>query len=111
MVTAPELFDRERLQWLAADFATLADPKTYEDTSEDYETRTKIGFLIEDEDDMALGNIVGSNLFNLLGVAGPVGLVWGLRAEGRSLPLEGPVTGTAIQLQLLSMAKFCLFCQ
>jgi len=26
---------------------------TYEDTSEDYETRTKIGFLIEDEDDMA----------------------------------------------------------
>ena len=26
---------------------------TYEDTSEDYDTRTKIGFLIEDEDDMA----------------------------------------------------------
>jgi hypothetical protein len=26
---------------------------TYEDTSEDYDTRTKIGFLIEDEDEMA----------------------------------------------------------
>lgn len=72
------------------------------------ELATTIVAAAQDEDDMALGNIVGSNLFNLLAVAGPVGLVWGLRAEGRSLPLEGSITGTAIQLQLLSMLLLTL---
>ena len=34
-----------------------------------------------DQDDMALGNIIGSNLFNTLGVAGPVALVRPLVSE------------------------------
>ena len=34
-----------------------------------------------DQDDMALGNIIGSNLFNILGVAGPVALIRPLAAE------------------------------
>ena len=35
------LFDRERLQWLAADFATLADPKTYYPDPHNMWTRVK----------------------------------------------------------------------
>ncbi|MCB1773111.1 MAG: ribonuclease D [Gammaproteobacteria bacterium] len=35
------LFDRERLQWLAADFATLADPQTYYPKPDDMWQRTK----------------------------------------------------------------------
>ena len=35
------LFDRERLQWLAADFATLADPQTYFPNPDDMWQRTK----------------------------------------------------------------------
>lgn len=35
------LFDRERLQWLAADFATLADPATYYPDPADMWRRTK----------------------------------------------------------------------
>ena len=35
------LFDRERLQWLAADFATLADPQTYFPNPRDMWQRTK----------------------------------------------------------------------
>ena len=35
------LFDRERLQWLAADFATLADPRTYSPDPQGMWKRTK----------------------------------------------------------------------
>ena len=35
------LFDRERLQWLAADFATLVDPQTYFPDPQDMWKRTK----------------------------------------------------------------------
>jgi ribonuclease D len=35
------LFDRERLQWLAADFATLADPQTYYPNPQSMWKRTK----------------------------------------------------------------------
>lgn len=35
------LFDRERLQWLAADFATLADPQTYYPDPQDMWQRAK----------------------------------------------------------------------
>ena len=67
------------------------------------ELATTIVAALQDEDDMALGNIVGSNLFNILAVAGPVGLAWSLQAEDRALPIDTPVAGTAIQMQLLSM--------
>jgi cation:H+ antiporter len=38
------------------------------------ELATTITAAVRREDDLAVGNIVGSNLFNILGVAGPVGL-------------------------------------
>ena len=47
------------------------------------ELATTVVAAARKEDDLALGNIVGSNLFNILAVAGPVGLVRTLR-----LPVE-----------------------
>lgn len=40
------------------------------------------------QDDLAVGNIVGSNLFNLLAVAGPVGLLKPLAAEADGFRLQ-----------------------
>ena len=56
------------------------------------ELATTIVAAMKNEDDLALGNIVGSNLFNILAVAGPVGLFRKL------VDTDG-----AIQLQLVSM--------
>jgi len=67
------------------------------------ELATTIMAAWQDEDDMALGNIVGSNLFNILAVAGPVGLVWTLDGEGRSLDIGSTLVSTQMQLQLLCM--------
>jgi cation:H+ antiporter len=39
------------------------------------ELATTIIAAWKDQDDLALGNIIGSNLFNILAVAGPVGLI------------------------------------
>ncbi len=46
------------------------------------ELATTIMAAWKDQDDMALGNIIGSNLFNILAVAGPVGLIQPLIQEG-----------------------------
>ena len=51
------------------------------------ELATTIVAALRDEDDLALGNIVGSNLFNILAVAGPVGMFWKLNAEGDQAPI------------------------
>lgn len=68
------------------------------------ELATTIVAAVRDEDDLALGNIVGSNLFNILAVAGPVGLVWGLEIDGPQTPLPHVIFHpSANQLQLLSM--------
>jgi len=68
------------------------------------ELATTIVAAMRDEDDLALGNIVGSNIFNLLAVAGPVGLIWGLKVEGDQNPLtQLPLQLGANQIQLLSM--------
>ncbi len=68
------------------------------------ELATTIVAAARDEDDLALGNIVGSNLFNILAVAGPVGLVWGLDVEGPQQPLAYlPLRPTANQVQIVSM--------
>ncbi len=45
------------------------------------ELATTIMAALRKEGDLALGNIFGSNVFNLLGVAGPVGLIRPLRAD------------------------------
>jgi len=68
------------------------------------ELATTVVAAMRDEDDLALGNIVGSNLFNILAVAGPVGLVWGLEIDGPQIPLSHVIFHpSANQLQLVSM--------
>ena len=68
------------------------------------ELATTIVAAFRDEDDLALGNIIGSNLFNILAVAGPVGLVWGLNVEDGQAPLRQlPLAPSPNQLQLVSM--------
>ncbi len=73
------------------------------------ELATTIVAAMRDEDDLALGNIVGSNLFNILAVAGPVGLIWGLEVEGPQTPLPHVMFNpSANQLQLASMVLLAL---
>jgi cation:H+ antiporter len=68
------------------------------------ELATTIVAAVRNEDDLALGNIVGSNLFNILGVAGPVGLFWRLDAVGNQAPLTWiPTQPTPMQLQMICM--------
>ncbi|MCK9995457.1 MAG: calcium/sodium antiporter [Candidatus Krumholzibacteria bacterium] len=65
------------------------------------ELATTIMAAMRNEDDLALGNIVGSNLFNILAVAGPVGLFRNLDAEGgRS---SGFLSFSALQVQMICM--------
>ena len=45
------------------------------------ELATTIMAAWKDQDDMALGNIIGSNLFNILGVAGPIAIFSPLASE------------------------------
>jgi cation:H+ antiporter len=73
------------------------------------ELATTIIAAIRDEDDLALGNIVGSNLFNVLAVAGPVGLVWKLQVEGSQQPLDHLfLHPSPNQLQLVSMVLLAI---
>jgi cation:H+ antiporter len=68
------------------------------------EMATTVVAALRNEDDLALGNIVGSNLFNILAVAGPVGLVRSLDEEGGSQAAR--VLGldlSPLQVQVLSM--------
>jgi cation:H+ antiporter len=65
------------------------------------ELATTIMAALRNEDDLALGNIVGSNLFNILAVAGPVGLFWNLDAEG--VQISGPFSFSALQVQMICM--------
>jgi cation:H+ antiporter len=68
------------------------------------ELATTIVAALRDEDDLALGNIIGSNLFNILAVAGPVGLFWNLDAKGNQLPLTSfPLQPTPLQVQMICM--------
>jgi cation:H+ antiporter len=68
------------------------------------ELATTIVAAVRNQDDMALGNIVGSNLFNILAVAGPVGVFWRLDVEnnGNGLAL-GSANIPGHQVQLMSM--------
>ena len=68
------------------------------------ELATTIVAALRNEDDLALGNIVGSNLFNILAVAGPVGLFWNLDAEsGQSRITSVPLQPTPLQVQMICM--------
>ncbi len=70
------------------------------------ELATTVMAALRNEDDLALGNIVGSNIFNILAVAGPVGLFWNLDAEG--VQVSGPFSFSALQVQMICMMVLTL---
>ncbi|NCQ34043.1 calcium/sodium antiporter [bacterium] len=73
------------------------------------ELATTVMASVRHEGDLALGNIFGSNIFNLLGVAGPVGLVRPLQADsGRTvIPLLG-VDLPGYQVQLITLVAMTI---
>lgn len=67
------------------------------------ELATTIMAAVKGEGDLAIGNIFGSNIFNLLGVAGPVGLLHPLQADAVPMnPGSGPVL-MSYQVQILGL--------
>ncbi len=68
------------------------------------ELATTVMAGVRREGDLALGNIVGSNLFNLLGVAGPVGLIRPLVSDPSAAPLLtlGPLV-VKFQFQVVTL--------
>ena len=73
------------------------------------ELATTIIAALRNEDDLALGNIVGSNLFNILAVAGPVGLVRSLQEEAGGLPVTAlGLEMSPLQVQVVSMMVLTL---
>ncbi len=68
------------------------------------ELATTIMAALRGEADLALGNIFGSNLFNLLGVAGPVGLIRPLISEREGLPMAWyGLTMTKFHFQVVTL--------
>lgn len=73
------------------------------------ELATTVVAALRDQDDLALGNIVGSNLFNILGVAAPVGLLRPLQVELPQIAATHlPGAPTPVQVQLVSMLLVAL---
>ncbi len=73
------------------------------------ELATTVMAAVRREGDLALGNIFGSNVFNLLGVAGPVGLVHPLQADMRGPTLSLLGWGVArFQFQVLTVVGVTL---
>ncbi len=55
------------------------------------ELATAVVAVLRDEVDIAVGNVVGSNLFNLLAVAGPTALITPIPVNSRLLHLQLPI--------------------
>lgn len=55
------------------------------------ELATSLVAALRKESEISVGNIVGSNLFNLMGVVGPVALITPIPVEGEVLKFELPV--------------------
>ncbi len=73
------------------------------------ELATTVMAAVQKENDLALGNIIGSNLFNTLAVAGPVGLIHPLAAEsGLTVQLwsMGGITLVVTLLLVLGRGRF-----
>lgn len=68
------------------------------------ELATTIMASLKNQDDLALGNIIGSNLFNILGVAGPIAL-FGLKATDSVLPQLGAMLVLTLILALMILAR------
>lgn len=71
------------------------------------ELATTIIAAVRREDDLAVGNIVGSNLFNILAVAGPVGLYRPLVDKDGGLPAQllSMVLLTALVFVMIVLGK------
>lgn len=68
------------------------------------ELATTIMAAWKKQDDMALGNIIGSNLFNILGVAGPISL-FGLKATGSVLPQLAAMLVLTLTMALMILVR------
>ena len=60
------------------------------------------------EGDIAIGNVVGSNIFNILGILGPVALIQPLPAGGLSIVDAGVMVGFALLMLPLMRSGFRL---
>jgi cation:H+ antiporter len=64
------------------------------------EVATSVLASIRGERDIAVGNVVGSNVFNILGIAGACGLAGGLRVDPSMVAIDLPIM-TAVALLAL----------
>src|SRR5690606_29980647 len=55
------------------------------------ELATSVVAAVKDESDISVGNIIGSNLCNILWIIGLVGLIFELPVDERSLTFDFPV--------------------
>jgi len=55
------------------------------------ELATGIISVIKKENEILIGNVIGSNLFNILGVAGPIGMVFSLPLEKHIVWFDFPI--------------------
>ena len=55
------------------------------------ELATSIVAALKKEGDISIGNIIGSNLFNMMGVVGPVAIISPLKAESSIFLFELPI--------------------
>ncbi len=69
---------------------------------------TSVVAAIRKENDIAVGNIIGSNVFNILGILGIAGLVKPLEAGGVTGVDFGMMLGTAIGLFILMRTRFVI---
>ncbi len=72
------------------------------------ELATSIVAAVKKETDMAVGNIVGSNVFNVLCIGGAAGLLGPIRMEGIDLPDFAVMFGVSLLLLPLMWTRACV---
>ena len=72
------------------------------------ELATSVLAAVRGEGDIALGNLVGSNVFNILGVLGPAAIIGPMHSEGVTLLDLGAMTAVALLVMLLMRSGFRL---
>lgn len=72
------------------------------------ELATSIVAALKKETDMAVGNIVGSNIFNVLSIGGAAGLLGPISMEGIDLLDFGVMFGISLLLLPLMWTRFCV---
>ncbi len=64
---------------------------------------------LQGKSDIAVGNVVGSNIFNMLGVLGPSALVTGLH-QGTGLPVSAKVIQFDLPIMAFAAIVCCVLC-